>query len=112
MTSEKSSISRDDILVLIEAERKSALYMGKITTCLETVVSQQEKIMARLSNGMPEEICQYVTNSIKEHNANSEKIGQEIKNLVAEMAKDVFWLKLFWGLIGLAIVIVGVLTKK
>jgi len=94
-------ITKEELMMLVEVQTKTASQMERVVMSLSTIVEDQKKILDKLGDGVVKEI----ENSMEK---SCNKICQEIANLkvdVNESKSKLNWLTIILGSITLIVVI-------
>lgn len=106
-TRKMTDFSKEELLAFTEANIKTALVLDKIVNKLEDVVSKQDKILDKFSNGWKKEMLSDVENSFSSHI----KTCQGIENNIVDIKTDIRFTKQLLGIIGVVIIIVSVILR-
>ncbi|MFA6971834.1 MAG: hypothetical protein WC208_10585 [Gallionella sp.] len=98
-------ITKEELLAMLDVQSKNAEHLILIATHFQTLVESQNKILARLQNGMAKEIKDgvngYLTEALKtfkEQMDRVEKVNTSVKD-------DTRWIKVIFGSIAIIVAI-------
>jgi hypothetical protein len=127
-----SDISREELAAFSEAHSKSAVALEKVSQTMAIIIENQEKIKDKLRESVSEhsiddikanqdKMCDDIKECILQISDNQKKLSESFDNkfpailsekiTTSTMARDIEHTKWLVGIIGLAIIIVTVLSK-